>query len=130
MELIYKSRIEAIAKRETNYNPIIENRIVDEARQNGPSFHRTSVFLSHSHLDAKIIKPVVVFLRSMGVDVYVDWMDETMSKATNGETAQKLKTKIKENEKFIFLATENSLISKWCNWEVGYGDAQKYIEKI
>lgn len=35
MELIYKSRIEAIAKRETNYNPIIENRIVDEARQNG-----------------------------------------------------------------------------------------------
>ncbi len=26
MELIYKSRIEAIAKRETNYNPIIENR--------------------------------------------------------------------------------------------------------
>ena len=101
MELIYKSRIEAIAKRETNYNPIIENRIVDEARQNGPSFHRTSVFLSHSHLDAKIIKPVVVFLRSMGVDVYVDWMDETMSKATNGETAQKLKTKIKENEKFI-----------------------------
>lgn len=124
MELIYKSRIEAIAKRETNYNPIIENRIVDEARQNGPSFHRTSVFLSHSHLDAKIIKPVVVFLRSMGVDVYVDWMDETMSKATNGETAQKLKTKIKENEKFIFLATENSLISKWCNWEVGYGDAQ------
>ena len=113
MELIYKSRIEAIAKRETNYNPIIENRIVDEARQNGPSFHRTSVFL-----------------RSMGVDVYVDWMDETMSKATNGETAQKLKTKIKENEKFIFLATENSLISKWCNWEVGYGDAQKYIEKI
>ena len=78
MELIYKSRIEAIAKRETNYNPIIENRIVDEARQNGPSFHRTSVFLSHSHLDAKIIKPVVVFLRSMGVDVYVDWMDETM----------------------------------------------------
>ena len=47
MELIYKSRIEAIAKRETNYNPIIENRIVDEARQNGPSFHRTSVFLSH-----------------------------------------------------------------------------------
>lgn len=130
MELIYKSRIEAIANRETGYSSITENRIVNEARQHGPSFHRTSVFLSHSHLDAKIVKPVVVFLRSMGVDVYVDWMDITMSQTTNGETAQKLKTKIKENEKFIFLATENSLISKWCNWEVGYGDAHKYIEKI
>ncbi len=130
MELIYKSRIETIANRETGYSSTIENRIVNEARQYGPSFHRTSVFLSHSHLDAKIVKPVVVFLRSLGVDVYVDWMDVTMSQKTNGETAQKLKTKIKENEKFIFLATENSLISKWCNWEVGYGDAQKYIEKM
>lgn len=50
MELIYKSRIEAIAKRETNYNPIIENRIVDEARQNGPSFHR----------DGQVIRPAFV----------------------------------------------------------------------
>ena len=52
-------------------------------------FSETSVFLSHSPLDAKIIKPVVVFLRSMGVDVYVDWgWMETIDKATNGETAQ------------------------------------------
>lgn len=130
MELIYKSKIEAIANRVTSYNSIIENRIVNEARQYGPSSHRTSVFLSHSHLDARIIKPVVVFLRSMGVDVYVDWMDQTMSQTTNGETVQKLKDKIKQNDKFLFLATDNSLISKWCNWEVGYGDAQKYIDKI
>lgn len=91
MELVYKSNIEAIAERETSYDSIIENRIVNEARLYGPSSHRTSVFLSHSHLDAKIIKPVVVFLRSMEVDVYVDWMDVTMSQATNGETAHKLK---------------------------------------
>lgn len=130
MQLIYKSSIEAIANRETNYNSTIEDQIVNEARLYGPSLHRTSVFLSHSHLDAKLIKPVVVFLRTMKVDVYVDWMDETMSQKTSGETARRLKDKIKQNDKFIFLATDNSLTSKWCNWEVGYGDAQKYIEKI
>lgn len=34
------------------------------------------------------------------------------------------------NDKFLFLATENSIKSKWCNWEIGYGDAEKYIDKI
>lgn len=53
-----------------------------------------------------------------------------MPKETSGKTAALLKQKIKENDKFVFLATNNSIESKWCNWEIGFGDSHKYINKI
>jgi len=34
------------------------------------------------------------------------------------------------HHKFILLATEAAINSKWCNWELGLGDAAKYIENI
>lgn len=77
MELIYKSRIEAIAKRETNYNPIIENRIVDEARQNGPSFHRTSVFLSHYILMQRLSSLLSFsFVQWVWMSMLIGWMKQ------------------------------------------------------
>lgn len=29
-------------------------------------------------------------------------------------------------DKFILVATNGAIDSKWCNWELGYGDAQKF----
>jgi hypothetical protein len=42
----------------------------------------------------------------------------------------RIKQKIRENHKFILLTTEGAINSKWCNWELGLGDAAKYIEHI
>ena len=53
-----------------------------------------------------------------------------MPKTTSGLTADRIKQKIKDNHKFILLATEGAINSKWCNWELGLGDAAKYIEHI
>jgi len=60
----------------------------------------------------------------------VDWLDDGMPKTTSGITAVRIKEKIKENDKFILLATEAAISSKWCNWELGLGDAAKYINNI
>ena len=46
----------------------------------------------------------------MGVNVYIDWMDDNMPKETSGKTADILKQKIKENDKFIF--PQNGVIGK------------------
>lgn len=100
------------------------------ARINSRDKYDSSVFLSHSHLDSEYVKDIVAILRSMGVNCYVDWMDDSMPEKTSGITAAKIKEKIKSNDKFVFLATNNSIASKWCNWEIGYGDAQKYMDKI
>jgi len=54
-----------------------------------------------------------------------------MPEKPNGITAAKIKSKILENDKFLFLATDSAVISKWCNWEVGIGDAYKlHYDKI
>ena len=57
-------------------------------------------------------------------------MDEGMPQKTSGETAHKLKQKIEACRKFIFIGTEGAIASKWCNWELGQGDAKKYPSHI
>ncbi len=91
---------------------------------------RPMIFLSHKHDEHSILQDVIAFLKNEGVDVYVDWMDPNMPAYTNSETAHKLKQKIKVANKFILVATQNAINSKWCNWELGLGDAEKYIENI
>ncbi|MVX37218.1 toll/interleukin-1 receptor domain-containing protein [Myroides sp. LoEW2-1] len=91
---------------------------------------RPMIFLSHKHDEQTILQDVIAFLKDEGVDVYVDWMDSSMPAYTNAETAHKLKQKIKVADKFILLATQSAINSKWCNWELGLGDAEKYINNI
>ena len=70
------------------------------------------------------------FFENLGIEIYVDWADETMPERPNGVTAQKIKKQIMStNDKFILLATNNAVASKWCNWEVGIGDSFKLLKK-
>lgn len=89
-----------------------------------------TIFLSHKHSEREILKQVVALFKSLGATVYLDWLDKGMPTATSGETAEKLKNKIVSNQKFILLATEAAIASKWCNWELGFGDAAKFDEHI
>tara|TARA_R110001583_G_scaffold122569_1_gene273867 strand:- start:36564 stop:37145 length:582 start_codon:yes stop_codon:yes gene_type:complete len=98
--------------------------------KNESSFLKTKIFLSHKHDEKEYMEGAISLLKSYGVDIYVDWLDEGMPKTTSGKTAVRIKQKIKENHKFILLATEGAINSKWCNWELGLGDAAKYIDHI
>jgi hypothetical protein len=93
-------------------------------------YNKVTVFLSHKHDERELLDGAISFLKSQGVEVYVDWLDDGMPKHTSGETAKRIKEKIKENRKFILLASEGAINSKWCNWELGLGDAEKYIRNI
>src|SRR5690606_24149632 len=88
------------------------------------------IFLSHKHDEREFLEGAISLLKSFGVDIYVDWLDDGMPKTTSGQTAVRIKQKIKSNDKFILLATEGAIDSKWCNWELGLGDAAKYIDQI
>ena len=88
------------------------------------------IFLSHKHDEFTILQDVVGFFQNEGINVYVDWMDPNMPAYTNAETAHKLKQKIKIADKFILVATQDAINSKWCNWELGLGDVHKYIDNI
>lgn len=88
--------------------------------------YTTKVFLSHKHTEKHLLLKIKNVLEHVGVDVYIDWLDEQMSPQTSGSTAIRLKEKIKVCDKFILVATDDAIASKWCNWELGLGDAAKY----
>lgn len=92
--------------------------------------YKRTIFLSHKHDEKDKLEGAITFLKNFGIEIYVDWLDEGMPKTTSGGTAERLKMKIRQNDKFILLATEAAIESKWCNWELGLGDAAKYLENI
>lgn len=92
---------------------------------------RTTVFLSHSHDDLDDFKDLLGFLQQYyNVKVYIDSKDPAMPSITSKETATRIKSAINDSDKFIFLSTDRSIASKWCNWELGYGDAKKSIQNV
>ncbi len=122
--LLAKYRIENLNE-STLFFSAVENK-----RKRLKQFGEVSVFLSHKHDETQIIRDTIILLNKLGVEVYVDWQDEGMPKTTSGVTAKRIKNKIKQCDKFILLATEAAIASKWCNWELGFGDAYKYDKNI
>lgn len=96
-----------------------------EAKLDTRSGKTTSIFLSHSHNDKELIEEAVSFFKGLNINIYVDWMDETMPEKPSGATAINIRYKISSNDRFILLATNNAIVSKWCNWELGLGDVFK-----
>ena len=110
---------------------------LDEARASISDYsqygytRKTTVFISHKHDDLEDLKGVLGYLQQVyGVKVYIDSQDPSMPKVTSAKTAQNIKQRIKQCDKFILLATNSAIESKWCNWELGYGDAQKFKKHI
>ncbi|MGN6604720.1 MAG: toll/interleukin-1 receptor domain-containing protein [Ginsengibacter sp.] len=106
--------------------------ILYEAKSQNKYSAKVSIFLSHSHADLadKTLNKAIVFFRKLGILIYIDSNDSTLPPTTNADTASEIKSRIKDCDKFILLATNNSISSKWCNWELGFGDAHKFIDKI
>lgn len=115
-------------RKEAKFQSVLNESI--GAHQRNARSNEISVFLSHRHSDKIILENVIALLKGLGVDVYVDWNDDGMPSTTSGYTATRIKQKIRECKKFILLATEDAIASKWCNWELGYGDAWKYNKNI
>jgi len=89
-----------------------------------------TAFLCHSHHDADLAKGMVQLLTEAGWRIYIDWQDAKMPETPNRETAQRIQQKIVDLEYFLFLATSNSMSSRWCPWEIGYADGKKHIDRI
>lgn len=107
---------------------LIKTKSISEGRTRST---KTTIFLSHKHNDLQELKDLIGFFSHVyDVDIYIDSMDNNMPRETSGETAKRIKEIIEKSDRFILLATNDAIESKWCNWELGYGDAQKYKDRI
>jgi hypothetical protein len=89
-----------------------------------------TVFLCHSHRDSELVEGLVTLLQEAGWSAYVDWADAQMPEKPNRTTAARLQEKIGELDYFLFLATANSMSSRWCPWEIGYANGKMSIDRI
>ena len=53
-----------------------------------------------------------------------------MPETPDGTTADRIRTVIKGAEVFLFLATNDSMASRWCPWELGFADGVKRNDQI
>lgn len=93
-------------------------------------FGQPTAFLSHSHKDATLALGLQEMLKNQGWDVYIDWQDQTMPDTPDAETAFNIKVAIVSADWFLFLATQHSMASRWCPWEIGFADGKKAHERI
>lgn len=105
------------------YNPLYETKAQSRFFCRG---QKASVFLSHKHNEHKLVKEIKAILEGLNSQVYVDWLDNSMPNTTSGETASRIKDKIKTYDKFILIASQAAIDSKWCNWELGFADSIKF----
>ena len=70
------------------------------------------------------------WLKEQGMDLYIDWQDSSMPEAPNATTASRIRNVIRGADVFLFLATRDSMISRWCPWELGFADGVKRDEQI
>jgi hypothetical protein len=101
-------------------------RDITEAR----NLRLQTAFLCHSHKDVALAPGIAKLLRDAGWSVYVDWADPSMPETSSRVTAQRIKDKIVACQWFLFLATSNSMASRWCPWEIGYADGRKPLDQI
>jgi hypothetical protein len=101
-------------------------RTLVEARELG----LRTVFLSHSHSDGYIVQGLAALLSEAGWRAYIDWQDAEMPERPDGETAARIEEKIRDLDYFLFLATPNSMASRWCPWEIGYADGVKDRDRL
>jgi len=58
------------------------------------------------------------------------WIGKITKWHPNRETAKRIQARILECGYFLFLATANSMQSRWCPWEIGYADGKKDLDDI
>lgn len=89
-----------------------------------------STFLSHSSNDEDLVVGATRVLEGHGARVYIDEIDPEMPPYTTEETANLLKTRIRQTKRFVLLASNNSKESKWVPWELGIADGYKGLAQI
>lgn len=93
MAILTRSELASIARSKAGYQGLSGR--ASQYRAFPKSTSKTTIFLSHSHLDKDIVEQAKFLFEGLGISIYVDWADETMPEKTNGITALKIKLKQK-----------------------------------
>lgn len=84
------------------------------------------MFISHNSKDEEKIVSFYKTLNALGYVAYIDWVNDKYDlkrEWCNATTAKVIKERIKQSHAFILYLSQQTLLSQWCPWELGYADA-------
>lgn len=124
MGLFTESELRNLARSRTSIRAKSAGTILKEDTANVPTTRTFDVFLSHSIKDSEVILGVKIVLEGQGLSVYVDWIEDPQLDRANvtPETAERLRTRMKQSKSLIYAHSNNSPDSKWMPWELGFFD--------
>jgi hypothetical protein len=99
---------------------------LDEARAAGLQ----TAYLCHNAKDLFLAEGLQVLLKDRGWNVFIDWDEQTMAESATSGMAENTQARIRACDWFLFLATEGSLSSQWCYWELGYAEGVKSFDSV
>lgn len=93
---------------------------------------RHDIFLSHSIKDEILVLGLRNALTSMGVTVYVDWLDDPALDRTTvaPTTAVTLRQRMRSCRAMVYATSSNAAASRWMPWELGYFDGRHEQSKV
>lgn len=105
----------------------LAGRILRDEAASATSYDKFDVFLSHASKDAELVLGTKAILENQGLKVYVDWIEDAYldRSKVNTETANLLRTRMRQSNSLIWMATHAASESKWMPWELGYFDGFK-----
>lgn len=108
--------------------PILTPQDLLKAIYNSPleQMKHYDLFLSHSYKDKNKLIELKDSLNAMGLNVYMDWVndkDELLRNLTCAETAKVITERIKASKAIFYVHTNASSNSKWTPWELGFASA-------
>lgn len=103
------------------------DNILNESLQEQKNRNNFDIFLSHSSKDKQLILGVKQLIEDSGYSVYIDWVDDPqLDRANvNVQTADILRTRMKQSKFLVYVDSNNATTSKWMPWELGYFDGYK-----
>ncbi|WP_378947612.1 TIR domain-containing protein [Mesorhizobium sp. ANAO-SY3R2] len=127
MGLFTETELRNVARSRMTARARSAGAILKEDVSNASTTQNFDVFLSHSSKDSEVILGVKVILEGQGLSVYVDWIEDPHLDRENvtPETAERLRTRMKQSKSLIYAHSNNSPDSKWMPWELGYFDGIK-----
>lgn len=134
MALFNINRFEKISRE--SLGTIVESAAQESARLNSEMYcfsqfddsKKYDIFLSHSYKDRVAVAGLVKYLkRQYHYEIYVDWIEDqdlNRSRVTK-ETAEAIKSRMRNCKCLFYVTSENAPSSKWMPWELGLMDGLK-----
>ncbi|BAQ14690.1 hypothetical protein CBB2_2580 [Clostridium botulinum] len=107
-------------------NRALNNEYKSFNERYGFSSAKPCIFLSHRSLDKDAVEDIGKYIKSKGIDIYLDKYDQNLQRAdkegNDKDTTECIQKGLKSSTHIMCILSEDTVNSWWVPYEIGYGE--------